>query len=71
MVRPLKDHIRAAVRMKKHKAGNSPKFDRVMHEWGQGELHSGSKHGPVVGKGKQKVALAIAFSEARKAKGGK
>lgn len=36
-----------------------------MHEWGQGALHSGSKSGPVVTN--QKQALAIAFSQARKA----
>jgi hypothetical protein len=37
----------------------------VMHEWGQGKLHSGSKQGPLVGS--QKQAVAIALSEARKA----
>lgn len=35
-----------------------------MHEWKAGMLHSGSKHGPIVKK--QKQALAIAFSEQRK-----
>lgn len=39
-------------------------FGGVMHEWGKGELHSGSKSGPVVKD--QKQALAIAFSEDRK-----
>ena len=47
------------------KAGSSAKFEKVMHEWGQGKLHSGSKHGPLVTN--QKQALAISFSEARKA----
>ncbi len=48
------------------------KFDKVMHEWGQNELHSGSKKGPKVPKkGGQKRALAIAFSEQRKADAGK
>jgi hypothetical protein len=48
--------------------GDGPKFDKVMHEWGQGKLHSGSKDGPKVGKSSsgQKRALAIAFSEQRK-----
>ncbi len=35
-----------------------------MHEWGKGELHSGSKKGPVVKS--QKQALAIGYSEAKK-----
>ena len=35
-----------------------------MHEWGQGQLHSGSKTGPVVKN--QKQAVAIALSEQRK-----
>lgn len=42
-------------------------FAGVMHEWGQGELHSGSKSGPVVKN--QKQAEAIAFSEDRKMNG--
>lgn len=48
--------------------GDGPKFEKVMHEWGQGKLHSGSKSGPVVPKGKAglKRALAISFSEQRK-----
>lgn len=41
------------------------KVAKVMHEWGQGELHSGSKHGPLVTS--QKQAVAIALSEARHA----
>ncbi len=42
-------------------------FNGVMHEWGQGQLHSGSKTGKKVSS--QKQALAIAFSEDRKLKG--
>lgn len=42
------------------------KVKKVMHEWKEGELHSGSKKGPVVKS--QKQAIAIALSEARKAK---
>ena len=41
------------------------KIERVMHEWKEGELHSGSKKGPKVKS--QKQAVAIALSEARKA----
>lgn len=42
------------------------KEKKVMHEWKEGKLHSGSKKGPVVKN--QKQAVAIAISEARKAK---
>lgn len=43
----------------------SRKMKKVMHEYKEGELHSGSKKGPVVQNPKQ--AVAIALSEARKA----
>lgn len=42
------------------------KIKKVMDEWKSGTLHSGSKHGPVVKN--QKQAVAIALSEAGKAK---
>lgn len=47
------------------------KVKKVMHEFKHGELHSGSKKGPLVTKRKQ--AVAIALSEQRRAggKGGK
>jgi hypothetical protein len=38
------------------------KVAKVMREYGKGELHSGSKKGPVVQSRKQ--AIAIALSEA-------
>lgn len=41
------------------------KVEKVMKEYSEGKLHSGSKKGPVVGSRKQ--AVAIALSEARKA----
>lgn len=41
------------------------KVEKVMHEFKEGELHSGSKKGPQVKSSKQ--AIAIALSEARKA----
>jgi len=50
--------------MKKTKAAK--KVAKVMREYGKGELHSGSKKGPVVKS--QKQAVAIALSEARVAK---
>lgn len=55
----------------KHK--ETPKMKRkvkkVMHEFKERDLHSGSKKGPVVRNPKQ--AIAIALSEARKVKGKK
>lgn len=42
------------------------KVGKVMHEFKQGDLHSGSKHGPQVKSRAQ--AIAIGMSEARKAK---
>ncbi len=54
--------------MKHKKAKESPKarkkVKKVMDEWKEGKLHSGSKKGPVVKN--QKQAVAIALSEARK-----
>lgn len=40
------------------------KMKKVMGEFGKGELHSGSKMGPVVKNKKQ--AVAIGLNEARK-----
>ena len=42
------------------------KVRKVMHEFKEGSLHSGSKSGPKVRSRKQ--AVAIALSEARKGK---
>lgn len=42
------------------------KVEKVMKEFGEGKLHSGSKKGPVVKERKQ--AIAIGMSEARKGK---
>lgn len=47
---------------KSHKDG---KVKKVMEEFKEGKLHSGSKKGPEVSNKKQ--AIAIALSEARKA----
>ena len=44
------------------------KVQKVMHEFKAGELHSGSKKGPVVKNRKQ--AIAIALSEANMSKKG-
>lgn len=46
------------------KSKGKAKIEKVMKEFKAGELHSGSKKGPVVQGRKQ--AIAIALSEARK-----
>jgi len=52
------------MKKKKEKAKARGKFDKVMHEYKEDMLHSGSKRGPKVKNPKQ--AVAIAYSEARK-----
>jgi hypothetical protein len=49
------------------------KIEKVMHEFKEGELHSGSKTGPVVKKRDQAIAIALAEANASKkmADGGK
>lgn len=49
----------------KHLKKPKEKIKKVMEEFGKGELHSGSKKGPIVSNPKQ--AIAIGLSEARKA----
>jgi hypothetical protein len=48
----------------KTKAKSKGKVEKVMKEFKEGKLHSGSKKGPEVSNRKQ--AVAIALSEARK-----
>jgi len=48
------------------KQSKSRKIPKVMEEYEEGKLHSGSKKGPKVKSRKQ--AVAIALSEARKSK---
>ena len=50
----------------KHGAKGQAKVKKVMEEFKSGELHSGSKQGPVVSNRRQ--AIAIAMSEAGKSK---
>lgn len=52
--------------MKKSLSKGKKKIKKVMEEYKEGELHSGSKKGPVVSNPKQ--AVAIAYSEAKKSK---
>ena len=51
----------------KEKSKKEKKVKKVMNEFKEGELHSGSKKGPTVTNAKQ--AIAIGLSEARKAGG--
>ena len=51
---------------KKRVSKGERKIERTMEEYKEGKLHSGSKKGPLVKNRKQ--AIAIALSEARKAK---
>jgi hypothetical protein len=57
-----KKMVKSKAKIKKPKA----KMKKVMKEFKEGELHSGSKEGALVTNPKQ--AVAIAYSEARKAK---
>lgn len=60
----MKKAIRA-LRKDIKKGKKETKISKVMHEFKEGSLHSGSKKGPQVKSRKQ--AIAIALSEARKA----
>lgn len=60
-MKPIKKLYKRKSRVKKAKG----KVEKVMHEFKEDTLHSGSKKGPKVKNKKQ--AIAIALSEARKA----
>lgn len=60
-----KVHKAKATPRKKKPSKGKAKVEKVMHEFKEGELHSGSKQGPRVSNPKQ--AIAIALSESRKA----
>ena len=63
----IKEEMAEPVGLKKGGAAKMDmKMGKVMREYGNRELHSGSKTGPVVENPKQ--AIAIAYSEGRKAK---
>lgn len=51
----MQERMRAGDPVPRGKAG----VKQVMHEWGQGKLHSGSKKGPIVTSQKQAVAIAL------------
>lgn len=50
---------------------NPKKVEKVMKEYKAGELHSGSKTGPVVKSKKQAVAIAMSEAGMSKKKGKK
>lgn len=57
--------FKKAEKIKKSNKKKESKVSKVMREYKEGSLHSGSKKGPQVRSRKQ--AVAIALSEARKA----
>lgn len=57
--------------MEKHKSKGKEKVKKVMHEFGKGELHSGSKKGPVVTNPSQAKAIAMSEAGMSKKKKGK
>lgn len=58
--------FKKAKKIKRANMKAEDKIKKVMHEYKHGTLHSGSKKGPKVKSKKQ--AIAIAISEARRAK---
>ncbi len=56
--------------MKKSSKGKA-KVEKVMREYKEGELHSGSKKGPQVKSRKQAVAIAMSEAGMSKKKKGK
>lgn len=56
--------FKKAEKIKKSNDKKEGKIEKVMHEYKEGKLHSGSKKGPKVENRKQ--AVAIALSEAKK-----
>lgn len=52
----------------KTKSSGKAKIKRVMDEFKEGKLHSGSKNGPIVTNPKQGIAIAISESKRKKRK---
>ena len=52
----------------KTKAGKKKKVEKVMHEFKEGKLKSGSKKGPEVTNPKQAIAIALSESGQSKKK---
>lgn len=53
----------------KTKAGKAAKVEKSMHEFKEGDLHSGSKSGPTVSNPKQAIAIALSQSGQSKSHG--
>ena len=66
MARHTDEKGRSSPARSKVAKGMRGKVHKVMREFKHGELHSGSKKGPVVKKRRQ--AVAIALNEARRGK---
>ena len=62
----IEKHMPMHKKPKPSKPALKSKMSKVMHEFREGKLHSGSKSGPEVTNPKQ--AVAIAYSEARRKK---
>jgi hypothetical protein len=58
--------FKKAKKIKKSNEAKEDKISKVMHEYKEGDLKSGSKKGPKVKSRKQ--ALAIALAESRRSK---
>ncbi len=69
LIKKLKPKKKKDTKPKRKSSKFKNKIEKVMHEYKEGALHSGSKKGPQVKNRKQ--AIAIALSEARKAVKGK
>lgn len=54
------------MKRKKLKKKKQAKIEKVMHEFKEGKLHSGSKKGPTVKNPKQAIAIAISESKKKK-----
>ena len=52
----------------KHKMKKKAKIEKVMHEFKEDKLHSGSKKGPLVKKRDQAVAIALSESKMKRKK---
>ena len=52
----------------KKKKKSAAKMEKVMHEYKEGKLHSGSKKGPQVTNRKQAIAISLAESGLSKKK---
>lgn len=55
--------VKASYRRALDSAAGKGKMEKTMGEWKSGELHSGSKSGPVVKSRAQAVAIGISQAE--------